>query len=180
MKYKISYWPKLSITNYINTTLFPQHMPACDMCGTNGQLNKIRIEGTIMNVCPNCAKFGESLEPTMKMTSTSSFRRVTPQPKPTVNETVVENASQLIKQAREKLGLKQIDLSKKLNLRESVVQQFESGHTIPTIDIVKKFQQGLGITLISTQVTEEAYTKNYEQSQTFTIGDMIKKSMKKE
>jgi putative transcription factor len=159
-------------------------MPACDMCGTNGQLNKIRIEGTIMNVCANCAKFGESLEPSLKLTtgantprkSNGFFSQTThSQPKQTINETVLENASQLIKNAREKLGLKQIDLSKKLNLKESVVQQFESGHTIPTIDIVKKFEHGLGITLISTQITEEAYTRSYEQNQGFTIGDMIKK-----
>jgi len=34
----------------------------CEMCGYKGQLYKVRVEGTNMDVCQKCSKYGQVIE----------------------------------------------------------------------------------------------------------------------
>ena len=34
-------------------------MPNCDMCGRENNLNQAIVEGSLLNVCDNCARFGK-------------------------------------------------------------------------------------------------------------------------
>ena len=46
----------------------------CDMCGRDTQLFKADIEGTILNVCGNCSRFGKIIE-TLRRERTEIFKK---------------------------------------------------------------------------------------------------------
>ncbi|MFT4312391.1 MAG: helix-turn-helix domain-containing protein [Candidatus Woesearchaeota archaeon] len=146
----------------------------CEMCSSDGQLTPRIIEGVELQLCPKCKHYG--LPPAQKK---QPFRKKSPASRYQQDETyefITPKAGQLIKAEREKRNLKQIDLSRMLNIKESVIHQVESGHAKPTFADAKIFEQGLGVKLIFKKDTSDIdiQTKPTESSG-FTIADMIKK-----
>lgn len=148
-------------------------MPACDLCGTSAPLKETKVEGTLLKVCQNCAKFGtQDVIPQNRnqrmRTQSSSYK------KPTDDGLIVlPNAGQLIKAEREKRNMRQVDFSRMLNIKESIIHQIESGHAI-TVDVVKKIEAQLHIKLTAKPVESES-VPGRSTTQSFTIGDLLKK-----
>lgn len=146
----------------------------CEMCGTQGFLLKVNIEGTQLNVCKNCSKYGKVIG---KVYTTSFSNKIKPQPKKVeVSKTidiVVEDYPILLKDAREKIGLKQEDVAKLVSEKESLIHKMENGTFRPSIPLAKKLEKFYGIKLI-----EEYEEKHENQSKIdqgiMTIGDKIK------
>ena len=135
----------------------------CDMCGKPGSLFLVQIEGTLMNVCEGCTSFGKVIREPVN-------NRIIK--KQVVKE---ENYAFSIKSAREKKGLTQELLAKKVGEKESLIQNMESGHFEPSIALAKKLEKFLGIQLIDDDiptVISEVKTKQ----EGMTIADFIKKS----
>jgi putative transcription factor len=158
-------------------------MPNCELCGGEGPLTKIRIEGVVMQACGNCAKHGTPIDaPASGFNSSRPSRPYRDPIKKTVgndDEYVLPNAGALIKAAREKMNMRQIDLSKRLNIAESVIHQIESGNYKPTMDVIKKFEAGLSLKLIGTVSREPVVLDKQMETRAFTIGDMIQNKLKK-
>jgi putative transcription factor len=157
----------------------------CEMCGAKDQLFKTEIEGTEMNLCKNCSKFGKVI----------SAVKIPPKPKKSaqrkeeekieivqrtpqeITEELVENYSELISRKRQKLDLKQKELAIKMAEKESIIQKVEAGQFKPGIQLARKFERALGIKLIEEHV--EDHKQSYRvKSEKMTIGDFmyIKKS----
>jgi putative transcription factor len=146
------------------------------MCGKVGDLFTVKVEGTTLDVCSDCARFGTIIsEPKRGL---PILNRSRPQiRRPEVTFIIVETFGEKIKIAREDLGLTQEEFSKKLNEKSSIMQKIETGHVEPTIDQARKFEKILKIKLVeefveSGQVPIEAHR---EKTEGFTMGDFLKK-----
>src|SRR3989338_8945498 len=95
-------------------------MPNCDMCGRNSELFLANIEGTELNVCQNCAKYGRIIKKIQQVIKIEKkLKSIEKENKPEIIETIVDDYSQKIRKAREKLGLSYEDFAKKINEKES-------------------------------------------------------------
>ncbi len=142
----------------------------CDLCGRDAPLTRVRIEGTVMMVCPSCKTHGEVIaEP---------VRRVVRQPRPSAPraeplEFVRDSCGQLIKRARERRGLKQEELARRLRLKTSQLHAFESGSHKPDLKTARLLERELGITLVQAYVEDETTTPPPASGAPLTLGDLI-------
>jgi putative transcription factor len=145
-------------------------MPLCEMCGKEEELLKASIEGVVLAVCSSCSKFGKVLG---KVKTAEIAKKEKPRTaEKEIVEAVVSNYSLLIKQKREKLGLKQAELAKRISEKESLLHKIESGKVVPSIELARKLGKFLRIRLIETKEEGPIATKG--SSDTYTIGDMVR------
>lgn len=144
------------------------------MCGAKTKLFRTVIEGTEMNVCRDCSKFGKVIgELKEKETPKKSERAKRDAPDVEILHVIVEDYAQKIKNAREKLGLKQKEFAKKLNEKVSLIHKIETGSFEPNISLARKLEKFLNIDLL--EQYEEAHKKGVQsKSDELTIGDFIR------
>lgn len=158
----------------------------CEVCGK--KIDKpyvVRIEGTEMKTCRECAKFGVehktwSRFPKKRALPKAEARKRKSKPKiaQEVSFEVVENYSEIIRGIREKLGLSREDFGKKINEKASVIARLETGKMVPDIKLAKKMEKIFGIKLLE-KVEEEKISISSLGSAELTIGDIIKIKKKK-
>jgi putative transcription factor len=147
----------------------------CDMCGNKPSLNRVEVEGTSMLLCEQCSSFGkitgrvQSQQPRQKEAPTK--QTVTDSDE--ILQVITPNYNVLIKNKREKLGLKQEELAKKLSEKESLLHQIEAGKFIPSIPLARKFEKELGLTLVE-EHREKHQPTNKSKETSLTIGDLMK------
>jgi putative transcription factor len=136
------------------------------------------IEGTPLNVCSNCAKFGTPVtkdqekkgSPIQKRLERKQYR-----PRDIYERDVdvlVRDFSTRIREARMKLDLSQEDLGKRLNEKWSVINKLETGDMRPDDKLAAKLEKTLGITLREKFTPTEVEKKTTGQA--LTIGDLIR------
>ncbi len=157
-------------------------MPICNLCGSKTErIFKAKIEGAEMNVCATCARLGTLIEeirveePVYDKTE-RRYDDIAPSGK--VIEVVVSDYGRVVRQARERKSLKQEELAKMLAIKESLLHNIESGHFEPNIDLVQKLEKYLHINLMQ-QIDDKPIRLQHSESEPMTLGDMIKKKMKK-
>jgi putative transcription factor len=143
-------------------------MAPCEMCGREEGLVKASIENVVMSVCINCARYGKVL---------GKERKYLPEKKPKpqlkeVLEEVVPDYAELIKNAREKMGLTQLDLGKKIAEHESLLHHIESGKTKPSLDIARKLERFFRIKLV--EIKEDVVALPKPGAGEITLGDFVK------
>ncbi len=89
---------------------------------------------------------------------------------------LVENYGEVIKRARERLGLTQEDLARELKVKVSYIKKVESGRLIPDMDLVRRLERLLNISLTKEKAEEESEEYYYESEgeYEYTLGDLIK------
>ncbi|HYD03111.1 MAG TPA: multiprotein-bridging factor 1 family protein [Alphaproteobacteria bacterium] len=136
-------------------------MASCELCGKNTAEFKTQVEGTMMNVCKDCSRFGD-------VKGKSNVRIVVQESrKPAFKEPeyiFVSGYGNIVKNAREKLKLTQEDFAKKISEHKSLIHQVESEHIKPSIVFAKKLEKSLGITIVE-EVVEDKDNKNSNQNQ---------------
>lgn len=140
------------------------------MCGKETQLFKTEVEGTILNVCSSCAKFGSILG---QVKEKAEIKPKKQEPVEEIIKIVASDYANKIKNKREKLKLKQEDMAKKIGIKESVLHHIESEKLTPGIELAKKIEKFLKIKLIE-EYTETKTNLTKAKSAEFTIGDVIK------
>ncbi len=147
----------------------------CEMCGSEtDKLIKIKVDGAILNVCSQCAKFGTPVEekkfnkisenitikfPEKKInvvTYKKPFKKVIPKKVKNNNRNnndienleVVEDYAAIIRNKREQLSLTQEDLAKKIFQRKNVLSNIERGELMPDIETAKKLEKALNVKLL--------------------------------
>lgn len=145
------------------------------MCGSEGKLFKVNIEGTQLNVCAACSRFGQVVErvptPLTRKQKTAKKEALAQQEKEIV-QLIVEDYGNLIKDKREKMGLKQKELAAKMSERESLIQKIETGRIEPSIELARKFERYLGLKLVE-EHEEVSEKKAVGSGKALTIGDII-------
>lgn len=147
------------------------------MCGKEDRLFKTEVEGTELNVCKVCSKYGKIIATVrVEVKEEKKPKRVIEREEETgkdVKFAIVDDYANIIKRAREKLGMKQEDFAKKIGEKESLVHKIETGHFEPSISLAMKIERFLKIKLI--EQYEESHVKKAEaESGGFTIGDILK------
>ena len=158
------------------------------MCGKEmASLLPVRIEGTILNVCRDCARFGDNVRAGGKQQSAAEpsviqarlqnrERRMKSRDVYEGGEESIELAvdfSKRIKEAREKMGWKQEELAAKMNERVSIIHKLESGSMYPDDTLIRKVEKTLDIKL-----KEKVMIAPVERSSSkkgMTLEDFIKK-----
>ena len=134
----------------------PKEVPSCELCGKNPSIYQCEVEGTMMNVCEDCSRFGS-----VKGKSNKAGVRVVVQDSKKVEPSepeyiFVQGYGNIVKNAREKLNLKQEDFAKKINEHKSLIHQVESEHIKPNILLARKLERELHIKIVD-EVKGERY-----------------------
>ena len=138
------------------------------MCGKETGLVLAEIEKVEMKVCQNCAKYGvirrradEVRVSSKKMHHEPAFR-------------VTDNYASILRQAREKQGLSQEDFARYLQERESIVAKWEQGKMQPSVDIARRLERILGLSLVVEDVEQAFEKEKNSKPEGFTLGDFMK------
>jgi len=140
----------------------------CELCGKKSELFRAKIEGTIVDVCEKCSKFGEIIERVIKEEENKIVKQRT---KEEIIEEIRKGYGAIIKNAREKLGLTQEELARKINEKESLIHKLENELVEPSLKLAEKLERFLKIKLIEIYSDENKYIKNNDEK--LTIGDLL-------
>jgi len=147
---------------------------SCDMCGSEGVLYNCKIEGTVLKVCRNCAKHGELLGKVKEPKPIKEAKNIIAKSQTEIIQIITSKYSQLVKNQREKLGLKQKKLAQKIAEKESLIHSIESGHFKPGIDLARKLERFLHITLVEQYEEKKDLKFTKSEDSVITLGDLIK------
>lgn len=149
----------------------------CGICGEVEATRRVLVEGAVLNVCVNCAKFGEEVrtqqETKKKLMAGAEEERE-------VEHDIVPDFGRLVRIARERMELTQPALGKLVNEKESVILRIESGKMTPDLKTARKLERALKIKLVLEPAEVAAAkavkpaTKNDEKKQDLTLGDVVK------
>ncbi|MDR2829476.1 MAG: multiprotein bridging factor aMBF1 [Methanobrevibacter sp.] len=162
----------------------------CEICGEvieNDRSLKTKIDGSVLDVCTNCSKFGKIQKvPPKPKTIISKGKPKSNDKKGVVKKTIktiskdepidelVEDYNIIIKEKREFQGLSREQLASKISEKASVVGRAESGKMIPDIKLAKKFEKALKIILIE-KIGEFDLKENLKSDDNEpTLGDIVK------
>jgi putative transcription factor len=151
----------------------------CELCGAEfPRTRKVFIEGTPLNVCSNCAKFGTPVtkeQETKESPIIERLQRKQYRPRDIYERDVdvlVGDYYSRIREARMKLDISQEELGKRLNEKWSIINKLETGDIRPDDKLVVKLEKTLGIKL------REKFTQSKVEKKTtgqaLTIGDLIR------
>ena len=143
-------------------------MASCDMCGKQGGLVTAEVEGVDMNVCPNCSQYGTVKRradyvhvPQKRIHKEQPFR-------------VTANYASLLRQVREKQGLSQEDFARFLQEKESIVAKWEQGRMQPSVDVARRLEKILGVSLVVEDVEQLVEREKNVRGDVLTLGDFMK------
>ena len=139
----------------------------CEMCGQEVEaVSRVRVEGSVLNLCASCARFGTPLDPPATATAhpasagSSSPHSAAPRPVARSRNTeerdlfrelpemeLAEDWPKRIRQAREKLGWTPEEFAKRLNEKKSLVLKMEAGHFRPPDATIRKVESLLKVRL---------------------------------
>ena len=151
----------------------------CEMCGSNTENPiLISVEGVELNVCNSCSSFGKKVIKKQKKPELSGdkkrqlFEKIVH--KRELIMLISEDYANIIKSAREKMGFKQIELAKKLGIRESLINSIEQGRHEPSLNFARKLEKFLNVKLVEEHREEHKQQFKQSSSKSFTLGDFIK------
>jgi len=149
----------------------------CDLCGRESKLVDAIIEGSLVSVCNLCIKYGKIITLEKTHIKEEKFVKVKLKSIQKDNETIeiiVQDYAEKIKNARENLNLKQIELARLIAERESTIHNIESGHLKPSIETTKKLEQFLKIKLIEEYKEAKKVSNINFKNEKLTIGYLLK------
>lgn len=161
----------------------------CEVCGREimGPPQRRVIEGAKLTVCGKCAQFGSSewgtSRPAPVKAAPSGWVQTSPQPAPRKRvrndvETVeslelIEDYGKEIRKARQKLGLSEKDLAKKMQEKESVVKNLEKQELTPDNRLISKIKKYLSLDIVERTDADKGKILA-KPTGAKTIGDMLK------
>jgi len=127
----------------------------CEICGrTSENRTAIHVSGVEFRVCNNCLNLG----PVVRQAAASAAGTIKKQNSvvetniaPIVHseeEFLIDNYGEMVRQAREILKLKQSDVARRINEKESVIHGVETGKHTPDFKLARKFETFYGVKLV--------------------------------
>ncbi|MBN1793077.1 TIGR00270 family protein [Candidatus Woesearchaeota archaeon] len=153
----------------------------CEMCSSPNAELKIELEGSRLTVCQNCSRYGRVIGRVSVPLSQKELKRPEAREefhKATESIQLIRNDfANVLRQAREKAGLTQKEFANKLMERESLIHNLESGHMKPSIDLARKLEKALKVSLIEQVEVESTGVSGSGEKKGagLTIGDLLSK-----
>jgi Predicted transcription factor, homolog of eukaryotic MBF1 len=153
----------------------PRQKEMCEICGEREAKFTVIIEGATMNACAVCAKGAKILSKKPDEIEEKGIRVVETG---MVEEDIVDGYGEIVKKAREGMGLTRQELAKKISESESYLEHIEKERMRPTLKTAKKLERALGIKLIekTTEVIIEKTEK--KKGEEPTLEDFVEKKEK--
>jgi putative transcription factor len=126
----------------------------CEICGRpiEGEPVPVEVDKAVLYVCRSCAaRYGKkvfSQVPQQRGAPPPRPRRAPAPRPPPVELELVENYGEVIRRARENLGLARETLAVMLGIKETVLRRIEAGQLQPDISLAKKLEKTLGVKLL--------------------------------
>lgn len=128
---------------------------------------RAKVEGTILEVCENCSKYGELIE-----TKPIRFVKARRMSRMKEDETIIiDNYGKRIIEARKKINLTRKEFAKKINEKESVIRRVESEEMEPDDKLTEKIERFLEIKLRGTYEGKPIEKKMRKGE--LTLGDIV-------
>ena len=141
----------------------------CELCGRSDARAVALIEGAKVRVCDKCAEYGKVLYKEAVVPEKKEQKNL--QSKPEIEVDIVENCGEVIKAARERVGLSRHELAAKVDEKESFLRRIEEGVAVPDEKLAKKLEHAIKIRLFE-EVTLPTEKKGKEKKET-TLGDLV-------
>jgi putative transcription factor len=146
-------------------------MPECNLCGQDfKELNKAEVEGTVIDVCNNCLRFGRKVDvprQTYKINRKIEFKSLEQE-----DLMIASGYGEKMKKARETLGLTRIELASKMNEKQSVIKRLEEEKMEPDEKLMRRIEKLLGINL--SEKYQELKMDRKKEKPRLTVGDVVK------
>lgn len=161
-------------------------MTECEICGrSTDDLYEIKVEGAMMLVCRRCSAGKEVLHKFGKETKQTIRQSVGTRAAPSRGsgnagegeEEIVDNYGEVIRSAREALGLPLRVLAEKINETESSLARIERQKAPPGDKARKKLEKELGIKLMAKGEAKKPVVLP-RKDQPLSIWDVAKKKGK--
>jgi len=159
----------------------------CELCGKDVTFcKKVMIEGVLLEVCTECAKFGTEADKGRPPLAGSKpvieqrlERREKRQKQRDVysdggQEVLVDDYAARVRNARSRAGVTQKELASKLNEKQTIVSKVESGTIRPDEKLIRKLQKELGIVLKENPPPEVDVKSTSSSFGSLTLADLIK------
>lgn len=169
---------------------------SCDICGReiDGEPVIIEIDGAVLTLCQRCASryasvkgvkilSGSIQQPQVSKVSTRPGQRTSVQVRQIKrrNEVpitqverleVIDNYGEVIRDARNRLGISRDVLASMLGIKESTLKNIEDGKLIPDINLARKIERALGVKLLVEREETETSLGEAEGGE-LTLGDVV-------
>jgi putative transcription factor len=144
----------------------------CQLCGQDfPNLNKAKVEDSIIDVCDKCLKFGTEIVES-KPVYKSIGRKIEFKELIDSGLAIADGYGYKIKKAREIKGMTREQFANIMNEKESVIKRIEEEHMEPTEKLAKRIENFLGIGL--KEKYEERKMRREEKKSKLTVGDIVK------
>ena len=165
----------------------------CEMCGKKVGTKRYMVEGTVMNLGLECAKYGTPMDAPAPVGTQASMaqglaRREERMSSRNVYDggdqsVMVEDFGPRIHKAREAKGLSHEQLGNKVSARVPELKHIEAGKLRPSDAVAKKLERELGITLFEKvegpAPVVSGVAKKGAAGAGLTIGDLLKVAIDK-
>lgn len=158
----------------------------CETCGKHFiEGKRVRIEGYVSVVCNDCARYGQvvgEVRPHVEPPKPKPAAKQIPAAAPSLSKVLEEELSQpvlkedyakLIKDAREKKGLKMEDFAKMLNEPESLIHRIEQGRFEPGDSLAHRIESRLRIKLFEKSSSVLSGGGGRGAGKDLTLGDVV-------
>lgn len=159
------------------------------MCGKKVGTRRHLVEGTTMNLCISCGKYGTPLDSPAPQGSQAAVvqnlerRAAKHSPRSVYGEEtwdLVQDYGKRIRSAREKKGLSYDQLGNKVQARVPELQHIEANKLRPSDDLCRRLEKELGIVLLEKAQPSEVVsgTPKPAGKAGLTIGDLLQDALK--
>ncbi|MFH1331832.1 MAG: multiprotein bridging factor aMBF1 [archaeon] len=156
-------------------------MPTCDMCGREGPTVRAIVDGSMMEVCSRCARYGNVIAVApqkVEFSEPPKPRQVVPvkKPEPQPMIILVSDYAARVRSAREKMLYNQEELAKAVAEKVSVIHKIESSQLEPPVSVARKLELFLKIKLLEEiKKDDSGKPKRLDfKDNALTIGDLIR------
>lgn len=151
-------------------------MEECELCGrAMGGIYVVEVEGVELRICAKCANGKRVIrkeEPAEKKGKKQAQAMQMPRKKRPEEADIVDNYSNVIREAREKMDLPLKVLAEMINEKETLLLRIEQNKTVPSVELAKKLEKALGVKLEQQQEEkEDRHSKGKKEEA--TLGEFI-------
>ena len=164
----------------------------CEICGKpiEGRPIRTKIDGSVLEVCKECSKFGrvqkdtplerkfvsrnKKGKPQNKNQSQANRQNIQRRRREEPMDELVEDFNTVVRKARESKGWTREELGAKIYEKVSVIKRIESGKMEPDVKLAKKLEKTLGVTLIEKYDDVDLEAFKSTASGPNTLGSIVK------